>query len=197
MENLTKALIKAQSNMPEFKHNAKGVHKATYATLDSIINAARPVLNKYGLAVIQTMKSYEDLKMSVITKLMHESGECIDSEMIFSPSADPQKVGGQITYYRRYAYQSIIGVCTEKDDDADSLIPGKSSNVKSSNPNEPFRFVNGKNKGKLISECDDGFLKWCIKSFDNPVVKKQATEELAKRNKPSVRSNLSSNDIPF
>lgn len=129
MKNLITALVKSQSEFKPILKKTSGVHKAKYAELEDLINGTKEILNSNGLAINQTMKSYEDGKISIMTKLMHTSGEMDTSEMIFNPSLDPQKVGSHITYFRRYGYQSIIGISTEKDDDADSLIPNNKSNI--------------------------------------------------------------------
>jgi hypothetical protein len=121
MENLVKALVKAQMKMPDIKHNATGMHKATYTTLDHLIKETMPVLNNEGLAVIQTVKTTDTNSTQLVTLLLHESGESIASTMHFNPSPNPQEVGKQITYYRRYCYQSILGISTEKDDDGDGI----------------------------------------------------------------------------
>lgn len=187
MENLVKALVKAQSEMPEFKHNATGMHKATYSTLDSIINAARPVLNKNGLAVIQTMKSYENGMISIVTKLLHDSGEVIDSEMIFNPKPNPQDVGGQITYYRRYSYQSILGICTEKDDDADSLTPQQNKPQQQGE----FKFNFGKHKGKTLAQTPKDYLQWLVQQEKTDAKLKQTITNFINN------KNIGTNEIPF
>jgi hypothetical protein len=49
---------------------------------------------------------------------MHESGEFISSTLTLKPvKDDPQGRGSAITYARRYAYASILGLVSDADDD--------------------------------------------------------------------------------
>jgi len=84
-----------------------------------------PVLTANGLSVIQPMKIQDGFTV-LITRLIHESGEFIESEMILPSHADPQKYGSLITYYKRYQLQALLGIATkEDDDDANSVSESK------------------------------------------------------------------------
>ena len=99
--------------------------KNKYAPLDAVLNAVNPVLNKYGLAVMQTTYLAGE-KVCVTSILSHKDGAYI----IFPPlklkpqKQDPQSIGGAITYARRYALSTICGVASEEDDDG-SDSPGE------------------------------------------------------------------------
>jgi hypothetical protein len=58
----------------------------------------------------------------LVTRLIHESGEFIESEMILPSHPEPQKFGSLITYYKRYQLQALLGVNTEEDDDGNSAV---------------------------------------------------------------------------
>lgn len=92
--------------------------KNKYATLADILNEVRPVMAKHGLSFIQIPSG--DGSMVVLTTLiLHESGEWIEPDPIFMRVEKPtaQGIGSSITYARRYALSSILGVASEDDDD--------------------------------------------------------------------------------
>jgi len=64
----------------------------------------------------------EDVENAVVTTLlMHTSGEWIEGKIKLKPvKSDPQGMGSAITYARRYAYQSIIGLAADDDDANDA-----------------------------------------------------------------------------
>jgi len=92
-----------------------------YASLGHIIEETRPVLKKYGLAVTQFPSS--NGKTAVTSMLIHESGQFIEERFEMPELEDErmngvQAAGAAITYARRYAYASIIGITAEEDTDA-------------------------------------------------------------------------------
>jgi len=108
--------------------------KSSYADLSSILQTVVPVLSSCGIAVIQPMRIDND-KTILITKLIHSSGEALESEMILPHHADPQKYGSLITYYKRYQLQAMLGVSTTEDDnDGNNLAP-----VNNHQPSQPLK----------------------------------------------------------
>jgi len=136
-----KALAAAQGEMggalkdvmnPHFRHK--------YADLASVWDACRGPLSKHGLSVVQfprtdfrgdpepyqwTAKQSGETRygvrivtvVSVRTRLVHASGEYLEDDVsTMLPTGDPQAVGSAITYLRRYALQSVVGVAPEDDD---------------------------------------------------------------------------------
>jgi hypothetical protein len=125
MKNLSQALVKFQSQLkPVSKDSENPFFKSRYADLSNILQAVLPILTANGLAVIQPMKVTEAGFTVLITRLIHESGEFIESEMILPNHADPQKYGALISYYKRYQIQALLGINTETDDDANSISQG-------------------------------------------------------------------------
>lgn len=103
------------------KKNKKGVHNAAYADLDAVIETSKEILAEYGFAIIQHPTS-EDHNIGIETMLLHESGEYILGNFkVPSAHTDPQKIGGLITYYRRYCLVAMLNLVGEIDDDADSI----------------------------------------------------------------------------
>jgi hypothetical protein len=119
-ENITElvaALAAAQGKIQNAtKDSDNPFFKSRYADLASVWDAVRGPLSSNGLAVMQ-IPSAEGPKVTITTLLTHASGQWISSELIVTAKEDaPQAVGSAITYARRYALQSVIGVAPEDDD---------------------------------------------------------------------------------
>ena len=120
------ALAKAQMN---FKHppkthtvkTAKFTYK--YADLAETIDAVRPALNANGICILQTPR-LEDGGMSILTMLVHESGQWIAGEYPLPVGATAQEMGSAITYGRRYSLAAVCGVAAEDDDDGAAAEDG-------------------------------------------------------------------------
>lgn len=112
------ALVKAQREMPVVGKNSAIYGKQKYANLADIVRISRPILVKNGLAVTQTF-----LGDILITRLVHTSGQFIKSNLKLVINSKDEKTntlhlwGSAITYFRRYAYSSIIGIVTDEDTD--------------------------------------------------------------------------------
>jgi hypothetical protein len=120
---LTTALAKAQAQLPMAAKIGTG-HHGTYANLEAVWAACRTPLAENDLAVIQTpgATQLEDGHpvASLTTILAHTSGEWI-SETLTMPMTQgtPQAYGSAITYARRYALASFVGIVAGDDDDGD------------------------------------------------------------------------------
>lgn len=96
-----------------------GTYKFAYAPLDTVLAAVRPALAKNGLAIVQTLSGNGTRVMT--TTLMHASGEWLSSTVALPGQASSsQEFGSQVTYMRRYAIVSILGVVAEEDDDGNA-----------------------------------------------------------------------------
>jgi hypothetical protein len=129
MKALSEALVKFQTQMkPVTKDSENPFFKSSYADLSSILQTIVPVLSACGIAVVQPMR-IDGEKTILVTRLVHSSGEIMESEMILPHHADPQKYGSLITYYKRYQLQAMLGVSTSEDDnDGNNLGPAPQTN---------------------------------------------------------------------
>jgi len=131
MKNVAKALFVFQSKDRGQKTNAENPHfKNQYVTLDKIWDDIRADLQAVGLAVIQSpIKNGTDY--GVETTLIHvESGETISSACVMPmEKTTPQGVGSCITYARRYALASMLGMTVDMDDDGNEASGNKPSNA--------------------------------------------------------------------
>lgn len=119
---LATALAKAQAEMKNAHLNKVNTHfKSKYADLAGIRDAVMPHLAKNGIAVTQVMDVVNGDSMVLITKLIHASGETIES--VFPVAADaskPHAMGSAITYARRYSLSAICGISADEDDDGNA-----------------------------------------------------------------------------
>jgi hypothetical protein len=122
MKLISEALVKAQKQFrPVVKDAENPFFKSSYADLSSILTMVMPILTSNGLALSQPMRVENGITI-LCTKLIHESGECLSSEMILPLHQDPQKFGSLITYYKRYQLQAMLGISTaDEDDDANKV----------------------------------------------------------------------------
>jgi hypothetical protein len=101
--------------------------KNKYADLGAVIETSRPVLARYDLAVTQFPTSDGD-KIGVTTCLTHSSGEWME-DTIYIPSTDSkglsvaQSAGVVISYLRRYAWASVLGLYADEDNDGQAPAP--------------------------------------------------------------------------
>jgi len=117
MKALNSALVKFHAQLkPVAKDSENPFFKSDYLSLSGILDAVRPILAANGLAILQPMRVDGD-RTILITRLVHESGEEMISEMILPPANDPQKCGSLITYYKRYQLQALLGISTKEEDD--------------------------------------------------------------------------------
>lgn len=125
IDELAKAMVKVQLGLPGAKKSNKNdFYKSNYADIKDCIEAGREILSENGLVVIQTFGGSADTP-SVITTLMHTSGQWIKGEGFMTPDKKgPQGTGSALTYGRRYGYSAIIGLHQE-DDDAEGATDRK------------------------------------------------------------------------
>ena len=149
MENICKAFVKFQSEFKGMKPDSSNpFFKSTYISLDGILETVRPILAKNGLAVIQEATGDGDY-IFVKTKLIHESGEMIETEVLkMKPQKnDPQSMGSCITYSKRYQLAALLGISECIDDDANIATYGNSSPDQSKSTGK----LSAKQVGRLLA----------------------------------------------
>lgn len=126
INELAKALAECQKNIPTVKKSGKNPHfNSKYATLDDIIEAIRKPMADAGLSYMQL--PLENGGMQTI--VMHQSGQWMRSTIrLQARDQSPQALGSVITYMRRYAISSMLGVASEEDDDGNEASkPGSAA----------------------------------------------------------------------
>src|SRR5580658_7809244 len=96
-----------------------------YAALSSGLDIVRKALGKHEIATVQTTSiDNEAALIRLTTVLAHSSGEWLSSDWPVCPiteTAAPQKMGMALTYARRYALFTLVGIAGEDDLDAPDL----------------------------------------------------------------------------
>lgn len=117
---LALALANAQAEfgpIAKDKTAKAGAYSYNYADLADILNAVRKPLADNELAVTQvTEYDFNHSRPLLVTRLMHSSGEWIEGVYPLRDYDKPQDMGSALTYARRYALTSLLGIAAEDDD---------------------------------------------------------------------------------
>ena len=96
-----------------------------YAPLSSGLDIVRKALGQHEIATVQTTAIDQATQaVSLTTVLAHSSGEWIASDWpvcALSEMATPRRMGAALTYARRYALFTLVGIAGEEDIDAPDL----------------------------------------------------------------------------
>jgi hypothetical protein len=97
-----------------------------YAPLSTGLDIVRKTLSQHEIATVQTTSIDESAGIvRLSTVLAHASGEWIASDWpvcAISETAAPHRMGAALTYARRYALFTLVGIAGEDDLDAPDLI---------------------------------------------------------------------------
>src|SRR5690349_16581670 len=132
---LASALAKAQSEIsnPEKSLMAtivspfprEGSRTFRYAPLSSGLDLVRKCLGRHEIATVQTTAIDADHALiRLTTTLVHASGEWVSSDWPVCPISEtsaPHRLGSALTYARRYALFTLVGIAGEDDLDAPEL----------------------------------------------------------------------------
>jgi ERF superfamily protein len=156
--NLAAALAKAQPELinPEKSLSATIRSEGTggaeqsfrYAPLSSGLDIVRKTLGQHEIATMQTTSIDQGAGIvNLTTVLAHASGEWIASDWpvcAISETATPHRMGAALTYARRYALFTLVGIAGEDDLDAPDLTAPTS---RTSGPEKPSEAGNGRLNG--------------------------------------------------
>lgn len=118
LAHIAPALLKAQKAIGFAVKDANNpFFKSKYADLPTVIDAVKSHLNDNGIVFLQTATDSDINTLSLVTRLLHESGEWIeDTATATLAKNDPQGYGSAITYLRRYSLSAITGLYQDDDD---------------------------------------------------------------------------------
>jgi hypothetical protein len=110
-----------------------------YAPLSSGLDIVRKTLGQHEIATLQTTAIDQTAGMvHLTTTLAHASGEWIASDWPVCPiaeTANPQRMGAALTYARRYALFTLVGIAGEDDLDApDMCMPAPVTGAPTTGP---------------------------------------------------------------
>src|ERR1700722_12028693 len=96
-----------------------------YASLSSGLDVVRKTLGQHEIATVQTTAIDQATgQVNLTTILAHSSGEWIASDWpvcAIADTATPRRMGAALTYARRYALFTLVGIAGEDDLDAPDL----------------------------------------------------------------------------
>jgi hypothetical protein len=124
-----------------------------YAPLSSGLDIVRKVLGQHEIATVQTTSVDQTAGfIHLTTVLAHASGEWISSDWpvcAVSETATPHRMGAALTYARRYALFTLVGIAGEDDLDAPNLITPINQTSATAKPEagNPLRRGNGRLNG--------------------------------------------------
>lgn len=124
MKTFKQKLLEVQMEIGAIKKDSENPYfKSKYFDINALLREVKPILNKHGLILTQGLVSLGG-KLGLFTKI--QDSESPDSEYYECPLpevADAQKAGSAITYFRRYALQSLLAL--EAEDDDGNIVSGK------------------------------------------------------------------------
>lgn len=127
LDKFADALSKAQGKIhnPEKNKTATipmksgGKYSYSYADLPACYDAARESLSENGICHFSTI----DVKTSTLTmRLLHASGQWIESDWLLPSQVDDKTLAGSVTYGKRYLFCALVGLAAEEDTDSEPEV---------------------------------------------------------------------------
>ena len=132
------------------KDSTNPFFKSKYFDINKLLEEVKPVLNDLGLVLVQALSNI-DGKPAIKTELYNvdntEQFPLLSSTTPIPENPDPQKMGSIITYYRRYAIQTLL--CLQAEDDDANMAKPVAQVKPIAKPVPPV----DKRKEKIISLC--------------------------------------------
>ncbi len=156
--NSAAALAKAQAELvnPEkslvatIRSDGPGAAERSfrYAPLSSGLDIVRKTLGRHEIATVQTTAIDQGAGVvNLTTVLAHASGEWIASDWpvcAIADTATPHRMGAALTYARRYALFTLVGIAGEDDIDAPDLTAPRPGGLEAEKPGpQPKSQLNG------------------------------------------------------
>ena len=123
-----------------------------YAPLSSGLDIVRKSLGRHEIATIQSTEIDKEAGLLRLTTILaHSSGEWVSSEWPVCQIADiasAQRMGAALTYARRYALFTLVGIAGEDDLDAPDLAADTNPAAEPARPPECRKNSNGRAAGQ-------------------------------------------------
>jgi hypothetical protein len=126
-KNLMQRLLLVQKEIKAItKDETNPFFKSSYFNINGLLRELKPVLDKHGVVVLQPLTNIEG-KPAIATLLVNpdDAAETLSFVTPLIENPDSQKMGASITYFRRYALQSIF--LLEAEDDDGNSVSGKNT----------------------------------------------------------------------
>ena len=189
---LASALAKAQAELvnPEKSLTAtirtappgEGERTFRYAPLSSGLDIVRKVLGQHEIATVQTTSIDQGAGLiNLTTVLAHASGEWIASDWpvcAISETGTPHRMGAALTYARRYALFTLVGIAGEDDLDAPDLA---TPTDKTPDPETAKGHGNGQLNGAQPKYSSRGVRDSNVRTQAKPILEAKASAQLRDR----------------
>lgn len=125
IKNIAAALVEFHKAVGKISKDATNpFFRSTYCSLPNLLDAINAPMVSNGLSIVQ----FPEGENGLTTRIMHVSGEWMESNYVMKPVKDtPQDRGSAITYQRRYAIGAILSLNIDDDDDANLATHGAST----------------------------------------------------------------------
>lgn len=167
--------------------------KSKYVPLESVISTIKKYAIPKGLSYFQDTLTRDNGEIGVQTRIMHTSGEFIETEPLYLPNdkKNAQGAGSSITYARRYQLSAAFGLSSDEDDDGNGASglnkdngqpKGNGNNKKDTKQSDNDFFKQKKEVLDRIKElsvktnADESALKDFIINTSNDKLKKKYTD---------------------
>ena len=165
------ALIKAQKSFTTVPKNKTAKVKTKsgaefsykYADLSDVLSMAIPKLADNDLFFTQP-NIYTDGVLRVVSRIVHVSGQWVESDGVrIIEGDDPQVFGSQSTYYRRYDGCSLLGIAPDEDTD------GQGFKKTATTPAQATEQAKPKQEEKKTPEVHEADFRWVGDRLTVPV----------------------------
>jgi hypothetical protein len=143
INELAKAFSKAQSEYSSVIYNRENPYfKSQYADLHAILKAVRPALAANGLSFYQYTEISDGTGATILhSRLLHQSGQWIETKSRLIPAKnDQQTYGSTLTYQKRYAAMTLLGITASNDiiDDDAEIAMATAKNIIAKGPTNKY-----------------------------------------------------------
>ena len=131
---ISKQLLAFQKlNITIEKDAANPFFKSSYSSLNEVLGKVKKPLNDLGVVIVQAVTTD-----GLVTQLIDTSDDTTTSSVVpFVGATDMQKLGGAITYARRYALVALLGL-EDADDDGNVASAKSFTKAKASKDEDIF-----------------------------------------------------------
>jgi hypothetical protein len=154
-----------------------------YAPLSSGLDIVRKTLSQHEIATVQTTAIDETAGIvRLSTVLAHASGEWIASDWpvcAISETAAPHRMGAALTYARRYALFTLVGIAGEDDLDAPDLLSPPETKIDNPPGNKKDRLNGG--QGQSVQQVLGGHRAKTVSTTSRPKLEPEASAALRER----------------
>lgn len=126
VDQIAPAFLKAQAAMKPVAKSATNPHfQSAYATLEDVMGSCKQPLAAQGIAILQSGDEADDAGITIVTTLLHTSGQWIEGRVRLPlEKGTAQAAGSAVSYGRRYCLAALVGLVSEEDDDGNAASAG-------------------------------------------------------------------------